>query len=497
MTLLKELHKRTSIKTKGVLYVFILILFIYISVSIIVLSMSRKNLLLQRKQFHLNVAEKLALNAADAIITGDYGFLIEQIRQLKSTGQIKSARVIDKRGIIIASDDIRMIGKDDRKLSNLLKKLKGSNISSSTVVELQEDCNISVPVSIDGDVLGALSLTFNTEAEDEAFRRDLKKTIVQLAYLSLVIFAIGIGGAYVVSVLITRPIINLSKEIERFEQEIDYSASTHKEIMHYRDETEQLRQAFYHMQETLRRYLQEYKRVSEEKEKMTCLAAIGEMSAQIAHELRNSLHAITGALSGIEQSKDKDELNEYIDIIKDEANEMLNMADEFFRFAKLPVPVPKPSNLIDILNKVVDLLEPDLEESGVKVYYDKDKSIPPLYVDPALIKQVFMNLFINSIQAMSEGGVITVQYHQIDRGLEIHVKDTGPGIPKEISSRIFQPFFTTKDEGSGLGLPTVYKIVLAHHGEIKLVDSSTGAHFIIILPTTDNRNPADDNYKEV
>ncbi len=495
MTFLKEIHKKTSIKTKGVLYVFVLILFIYISVSIIVLSMSRKNLLLQRKQFHLNVAEKLALNASDAIITGDYGFLIEQIRQLKSTGQIRSAIVIDKRGIIIASDDIKNIGQKDLKLVRLLESLNKKGNSRVQATELVDDCTISVPISIDGDILGALSLTFNTEAEDRAFKKDLKKTIVQLAYLSLVIFAIGIGGAYVVSILITRPIINLSKEIERFEQEIDYSASSHKETHRYKDETEQLRQAFYHMRETLRRYLQEYKRVSEEKEKMTCLAAIGEMSAQIAHELRNSLHAITGALSGIEHSQDQDELNEYIDIIKDEASEMLKMADEFFRFAKLPVPVPKPCSLIDILNKVLDLLEPDLEESGVTVRFDRNSDIPPLNVDPALIKQVFMNLFINSIQAMKNGGEITVEYYKIDRGLEIHVKDTGPGIPKEITSRIFQPFFTTKDEGSGLGLPTVYKIVLAHHGEIKLVDSVKGAHFIIILPTTDN--PVKEVFKEV
>ncbi len=481
MKFFKDIYKQTSIKTKGVLYVFVLIMFIYVSVSIIVLSMSRKNLLLQRKQFHLSVAEKLSLNASDAIITQDYGFLLEQIRQLKSTGQIKNAKVVDKRGIIIASDDISLIGKSDTQLINLIKQ-KPPKLQQST------DSTIFLPITIEEDTLGALSLTFNTEAEDRAFKRDLKKTILQLVYLSFVILAIGIGGAYVVSILITRPIITLSKEIESFEQEIDYSASIPQIENTYKDETEQLRHSFYHMRETLRKYLSEYKRLSEEKEKMTCLAAIGEMSAQIAHELRNSLHAITGALSGIEQSANRDELNEYIEIIKDEAYEMLSMADEFFRFAKLPVPVPKPTSIVEILDKVTDLLEPDLEESGVEIEYNKQSGVPPVMVDPALIKQVFMNLFMNSIQAMKDGGKIMLWFNVVDRGLEIHIKDTGPGIPKEIASRVFQPFFTTKVEGSGLGLPTVYKIVLAHHGEIKLGESSQGAHFIIILPVADEPN---------
>ncbi|RMG69473.1 MAG: sensor histidine kinase [Nitrospirae bacterium] len=478
MNFIKELYKRTSIKTKGVLYVVVLILFIYISVSIIVLSMSRKNLLMQRKQFHLSVAEKLSLNASDAIITRDYGFLLEQIRQLKSTGQIKNAKVVDRRGIIIASDEISLIGSPDNTLSALLKQKSKRSLNST-------DSTISLPITIGDDILGALSLTFNTEAEDRAFREDLKKTILQLVYLSFVILAIGIGGAYVVSLLITRPIITLSKEIESFEQEIDYSTNIPETVNTYRDEVEQLRQSFYHMQETLRRYLSEYRRLSEEKEKMTCLAAIGEMSAQIAHELRNSLHAIRGALSGIEQAVNREELDEYVEIIKDEAYEMLSMADEFFRFAKLPVPAPKPTSILEILDKVSDLLEPDLEESGVSIEYRKDNSIPPLMVDPALMKQVFMNLFINSIQAMKDGGKIMVWFDVIDRGVEIHIEDTGPGIPKELASRVFQPFFTTKVEGSGLGLPTVYKIVLAHHGEIRLVESSKGAHFIIILPVAE------------
>ena len=106
MRILKKLHRNTSIKSKGVLYVMLLIAIIYTSVSILVLSSARRNLIVQLKQFHLSIAEKLAVNSSDSIISGDYGFLMEQIRQLISSGQIKGVRVIDRRGIIIASDHL-------------------------------------------------------------------------------------------------------------------------------------------------------------------------------------------------------------------------------------------------------------------------------------------------------------------------------------------------------------------------------------------------------
>lgn len=483
MRILKELNRRTSIKTKGALYVMLLIVVIYISVSIIVLSSSRKNLLMQRKQFHLSIAEKLAINASDAIISEDYGFLMEQIRQLKSSGQIKNARIIDKRGIVVASDKVSNIGKFDKNLSGMLNR---TGQAYNTEGDDHSDCRITLPIEIDGDILGALSLTFDTEAEDRVFDKDFKKTMLQLFYLSLVIFAVGIGGSYVVSLLMTRPITNLSKEIEEFEKEISYSDRGAISNSLYKDETEQLRQVFYHMLETLRRYLSEFRRVSEEKERLTCMAAIGEMSAQIAHELRNSLYAIRGAISGIEKSKEDSEVQEYIEIIKDEAVEMSMMADNFLRFARLPAPSPVLCNIVDVLDKVTELLEPDLEESGVYVEYERDIRLPSVMVDPALMKQVFMNLFINAIQAMKEGGKIDVRFRVSDRWLEIHVRDNGPGVAEEIASRIFQPFFTTKSDGSGLGLATVYKIVLAHHGEIKLLKSEKGAYFLIKLPLQNN-----------
>ncbi|MDA8338987.1 MAG: ATP-binding protein [Nitrospiraceae bacterium] len=474
MKALRDLNKRTSIKTKGVLYMMLLIVAIYVSVSIVVLSSSRRNLNIQRQQFHKSVAEKLAINASDAIISEDYGFLMEQIRLLKSSGQAKAIKIIDKQGIIISSDTLEKIGKLD---DALLKKLEDAG---SGTFRNEGESRMFIPIGISGDILGGLEIDFDLDAEDAALNKEFKKTIIQLMYLSLIIFAVGIGGSFIVSMIMTRPITSLSKEIEAFEKEIGL-----RHIKLYdpsdRDETVQLRHAFYNMIEDLKRYLSEFRRMSEEREMLTCMATVGEMSAQIAHELRNSLHSIRGAISGIERSDDMAEMREYIAIIKDETREMTMMADEFFRFAKMPSPSFVYCDAGDVINRVIDLLEPDLEESNVKVIKKNEDGVPGIMGDPTLLKQVFINLFMNAIQAMKRDGAITVEYKASDEWLEIYVKDTGPGIPGEIAQKIFQPFFTTRADGTGLGLATVYKIILAHHGDIKLIPSERGAHFVIRL----------------
>lgn len=472
MKVFKDINRQMSIKTKGVLYVMLLILVIYVSVSIVVLSSSRRNLDIQREQFHRQVAEKLAISAADAIVSRDFGSLMEQIRQMKSSSNVKGVRVINRQGIIIASDELENIGKID---DQLLKRINGMDRTGYEMTD-----RVFSPVKIAEDVLGALEIHFDLEAEDAVLRKEFKETVMQLMYISLVIFAIGVIGSFIVSRLMTRPIANLLREIESFEREMGLKYSQPYD-MSVRDETVQLRYAFYHMIESLKGYLSEYKRMFEEKERLSCMAAIGQMSAQIAHEMRNSLYAIRGAISGIERSGYQMEIKDYLSVIKDEALEMTMMADEFLRFAKMPSPSFVPCRIGDIINKVTELLSPDLEESNVRVLKDED-GIQPIHGDPALLKQAFMNLFMNAIQAMKGGGIIKVNYRISGPWLEIYVSDTGPGIPEEMASKIFQPFFTTKNDGAGLGLAMVYKIILAHHGNVELLPSEVGALFRIQLP---------------
>jgi two-component system, NtrC family, sensor histidine kinase HydH len=477
MRILRELNRRTSIKVKGILYMMLMLMIIYFSVSLIVLSTAHKNLDLHLRQFHNSIAQKLAVSASDSIIAKDYGSLMEQVRQLTQSSQVQSVKAVDMRGIIVLSDDLSEIGRHEPQMLQRLSEITRAGDESRNV----SDTEVFMPVTVGGDVLGALQVDFN-DSEKTGPSKEFRKTKIELIYLSLLIFAAGIWGSFMVSSILTKPLTKLVREIESFEKEIALgNTNLYDPVIN--DESVQLKQAFSHMIEHLKNYLKEFRKMSEEREKISCMAMVGQMSAQIAHEMRNSLYAIRGAASEIKRINHQAEIQEYADIIKDESLEMTIMADEYLRFSRMPSPSLRPCQITEIVDRVVELLESDLDEAGVRVRRVEYSEVPEIIGDPALLKQVFMNLFINAIQAMREGGLITVQYDvQSDQLAEVHIIDTGPGIPDDIAHRMFQPFFTTKTEGSGLGLATVYKIILTHHGEIELVKSDGGAHFLIMLP---------------
>jgi len=479
MHILRNLHRNTSIKTKGVIYVVVLIVVIFIAVSILVMSRARRNLIEQLDQFHWSIARKVALTASDALLSRDYGFLMEQIRQLKSAGEVRRIRIVDQRGVIVASDALSDIGNRDRGLTRFLQDRRSEYHGPTG-----NKSDIVIPVKIDSDILGALKIGFDWETEKMRIEEESGHTSRKLLYLAFIIFLLGTGGAFVVSSALTRPIIGLSREIDRFDKEI-YPEGEPPNVLSCRDESLQLKDAFTRMVSNLRRYLKESQKMSEEREKLTCMAAIGQMSAQIAHETRNSLYAIRGALSGMEKADSLSEMREYIEVIQDETLEMTMMSDDFLRFAKTPEPVPVPCDVDEVVRRVVELLEPDLEDSGIQVER-KGRGCPEVVADPTLLKQAFMNLFINAIQAMGEGGTITVEYRVVGDAIEIAVEDTGPGIPDEIDYKVFQPFFSTKVDGTGLGLPTVYKLIVSQHGEIDLEESEVGARFVIKLPVAES-----------
>ncbi|MFW8601800.1 ATP-binding protein [Desulfobacterota bacterium M19] len=469
-------RRQTSIKTKGVVYVIGLIVVIFLTVSILVVSTVRRNLKWQLGQFHQSIARKLSQTASDVLLSRDYGYLMEQIRQLRAAGEIARVRIIDRRHIIVASDRIKDIGSRDDKLMRFLQR--------STVPVPLPGGDILMPIKIEGVTLGALRVGFDRAAESRRIDGELRRTIRRILYLALVIFVLGISGAFIISRALTRPIIELLREIDQFDQEIYPDDASRKQIS-CQDEALQLRDAFTRMMTNLRVYLQRNKKIAKEQEKLTCMAAIGQMSAQIAHETRNSLYAIRGAVSGLEKGGDPAESKEYVEVIKEEIQEMKRMSDDFLQFARTPEPELIPCLVDEVVQRVAELLEPDLEEGGIKL--ERTGTVPRVLADPTLLKRAFMNLFLNAIQAMEDGGIITVEYRLAGNFVEIRIQDEGPGIPEDVNLKVFQPFFSTKINGSGLGLPTVYKLMAAQHGEVDLEESAIGARFMIQLPVADKR----------
>ncbi len=222
------------------------------------------------------------------------------------------------------------------------------------------------------------------------------------------------------------------------------------------------------------------------------LAAIGETAGMVGHDLRNPLQTISGEtylakkeLAQLPGSEAKSSLEESIQIIDDQINYMDKIVSDLQNFVRPITPDKAPVNLQKLLN--VTLAEVTLPEN-VEVYTQINQDLPEITADAQLLKRVFINLATNAVQAMPEGGVLTVktQKQKTSKGKEkilINFEDTGVGIPEEIKTKIFKPLFTTKSRGQGFGLAVCKRVIEAHGGTIKFKSQEgKGAQFTVELP---------------
>jgi signal transduction histidine kinase len=225
------------------------------------------------------------------------------------------------------------------------------------------------------------------------------------------------------------------------------------------------------------------------------LAALGEMSAGLAHEIRNPLAAIKGAIQYLDPKRLPAEDGEFLEIIVDEVNRLNGVVTQFLDYSRPLRPSMAPADLNDVLSRTFKLLAPSVPP-GIEVDLQLAAGLPRVLCDAEQLKQVFINLAQNAFQAMPQGGRLTVST-AVNRDelafwregarrpdvVEIRFRDAGPGIPDEARERIFVPFFTTKEKGTGLGLAICQRIVRAHQGGIVVRSPpGEGAEFTISLP---------------
>jgi two-component system, LuxR family, sensor kinase FixL len=223
-------------------------------------------------------------------------------------------------------------------------------------------------------------------------------------------------------------------------------------------------------------------RMEEQLREKTELARLGEMAAVIAHEVKNPLAGVRGAIQVIASrmpsaSKDAAVVKEIIARI----DGLNNLMKDLLLFARPPQPNPSPVDVAALVATTADLLAADPSVAGVNVKVEG--TAPPIMADPELLKIVFVNLLVNSAHAMHGNGTIRVSVAPRGHACHVAVQDSGPGIPPDIRDRIFTPFFTTKARGSGLGLPTAKRLIEAHAGSIRIdCPPSGGTTVTIQLP---------------
>lgn len=214
------------------------------------------------------------------------------------------------------------------------------------------------------------------------------------------------------------------------------------------------------------------------------LSALGELSAAMAHEIRNPLGSIKGGIEIIEdQFNGNDKKKEFIGIVKKEISRLDNTISEFLKYARPREPEKRMGSLHKLTESVIRLVTKKAEQQGVVIEMSPTEEMQDIMMDSEQIRQALLNIVLNAIQAIPEGGSIRIESGISGDQVFVSVRDSGGGIPEQNLEKLFDPFFTTRNEGTGLGLSISYQIIKAHKGHIEVsnVDEG-GAEFIITLP---------------
>ena len=238
--------------------------------------------------------------------------------------------------------------------------------------------------------------------------------------------------------------------------------------------------------------ISERKRFSDEVLRSKTLSTLGAFTAELAHEIKNPLNAMHIQMALLEREirevsrvneKSKRELLDTVSVVQKELIRLSGFVEECLRFSKTGELNKSYVDIHEILNEIVSLLTPQAQLNGIQVDLKVHSLLPKIKVDRDKIKQAILNIMINGVEAMPDGGTLRVGAKRSGSEILVSCQDTGPGIPDEIKDKIFDLFYTTKDGGTGIGLSFAQNIVQAHGGVIRLEQTHKGSKFVMAIPT--------------
>jgi len=365
-------------------------------------------------------------------------------RQIEELGRQRGVEEVALLGpdlTVLAHSDPGRIGQrdEDGALSQALRERR--TLSRLTPREGgRQVFQVVRPLSLDGSRLGLLRVALSTAPMERVWREDLRSAVVLGAVL-LLAGALGMGAIFYIQHRHLREVRGLEAEVEQRER----------------------------------------------------LSALGNLAAAVAHEVRNPLNAISVGLQRLrEEFRPADNHAEYarfVDLMQGEVKRLNGIVEEFLSLAR---PISLKPDLVrvgELLQEVTALLQADADARGVRIDLAVPRDLPAARLDRDAVKQVFLNLLLNGLEAMPGGGTLTISASALGGSLRLTVGDTGDGIPADLLPRIFEPYVTTKTKGMGLGLPIARRIVEAHGGRIEAESRpGLGCRFTITLPAT---GPAD------
>jgi signal transduction histidine kinase len=348
-----------------------------------------------------------------------------QIEELGQQSDIDYVALLDSSLKFVAHTDRGLV--DQKETDPSILKVGADGQELSRIVELEagkREYQILKPMRMNGSALGFLKIGLSLDPVDIAWRNSLSS----MAVLGLAILTVGIFGMAV----------------------IFYNQYSHT---------------------------QQVKNLEAEVAQRDRLSALGNMAATVAHEIRNPLNSVSMGLQRLKgefrPTQDEEEYSRFIELMRGEVQRLNSIVEEFLSLARPLVIKPEPVRIDELLKEMAVLVESDAKSKKVEIKVVVPPELPAAWVDRNYFKQALLNLILNGMQSMPHGGSLTLEAKVAHGKMVVIVADTGDGIPKDILPRIFEPYFTTKTKGAGLGLSIARRIVEAHGGTLT-VDSAVG-----------------------
>lgn len=461
---------RLSLRWKLIL-LLLLLNFCLMSILYVFYTQTEKKLLKEIERQTADLTKAIQIGVEE-VTRGGSNNLTEYLNKLNTKG-IKEVSIISNTQQIIASTNPQNVGKPitHRKKELIIKAELGE-----PVLEEENVYNVIVPVIAGNVQYGYIHLRINKDDVSKILKTNALKRMLT----TLIIFSIGIIVTYVISSRYTKPIDALTEAAIKVAQgDFNYRLNINR-----KDEIGKIAQSFNFMIQKLQENQILQKRLREAEH----LAAIGQLSRTIAHEIRNPLNFINLSIDHlIEKLKEKQDPNNYTKLLenmKQEIYRVNNLITEYLEYTRPLKLNKKPASIVEIIDDVLSIVEATAEKENINIY--KDYTIDfTLEIDVDLIKSCLLNIITNAIYAMKNSEVKTlfIKTELIEDNMVIKISDTGSGVPEELIDKIFEPFFSTKKEGLGLGLPLAKKVIEEHGGKIEFSSRiGQGSEVKIYLP---------------
>ena len=422
------------------------------------------------------ISKAVQMSIADLTSDVETSRLTEYLNKAREKG-INEINIINIEGEIIDSSDPEKIGKK-RELHKLEKGVHAAprQTRGATVLS-QKPYEVLVPVIVGDEQLGYVQINMLLDNI-----RDIQRAnFIRRLFATCMIFAVGIALTIFLAKRYTTPIKNLVDDFKKVSAG-DLSVTI---PVTSRDEIGELAEGFNNMVEKLREREVLEKRLNEAEH----LSRVGQLASGIAHEIRNPLNYISLAIDHLKTEMlpncgdNCEELTELADKIKEEVRRANYMVLNFMNYGR-PLKLRRmPTVYPELLSRVLPVLHDRLEEQQIRVEQQIPPDLPCLWIDQELFRNCILNFLNNAAQAMPDGGTITLGAELVDGEVKLTFADQGSGIKEEDIGKIFQPYFTTKDVGIGLGLAITERIIKEHGGRIMVASrQDEGTVFTVILP---------------